>query len=102
LQKVGAAKGRSPNEAAFLGKHTSTTFGPLKVHEVTGGVIEGILVKKEALGLDGEPELSPKSGTGRLMTAFGGAASRTWFLDEILVPFQYSSTCSRTMTFSIV
>jgi len=56
-----AAKGRSLTEAAFLKKHTLGALGPLKVHEVTSGVTEGLLVKKEALGPDGEPALSPKS-----------------------------------------
>jgi hypothetical protein len=56
-----AAKGRSRTEAGFLKKHACATLGPLRVHEVTSGVIEGLLVKKEALGPDGQPELSPKS-----------------------------------------
>ncbi len=56
-----AAKGRSRTETGFLRKHALTTLGPLKVHEVTSGVIEGFLVRKEALGPDGKSELSAKS-----------------------------------------
>jgi hypothetical protein len=55
------AKGRSPTEVLFLKKHTRNTLGPLRVHEVTSGVIEGLLVRKEALGPDGKPQLAAKS-----------------------------------------
>jgi integrase len=56
-----AAKGRSFTEVGFLKKHVLAELGAKKVHEVTSGVIEGFLVKKEALGPDGKPQLKAKS-----------------------------------------
>ena len=56
-----AAKGRSFTEVRFLKKHALPELGTVKVHEVTPGMVEGFLVKKEALGPNGEPELKPKS-----------------------------------------
>ena len=56
-----AAKGRSFTEVGFLKRHTLPELGNLKVHEITAGLVEGFLVRKEALTPDGEPELKPKS-----------------------------------------
>jgi integrase len=56
-----AAKSRSFTEVGFLRKHALPALGAKKVAEVTPGVIESFLVAKEALGPDGQPELSSKS-----------------------------------------
>jgi integrase len=56
-----AAKSRSFTEVGFLKKHVLAELGAKRVHEVTSGLIEGFLVKKEALGPDGQPQLSAKS-----------------------------------------
>ena len=56
-----AAKSRLFTEVGFLKKHVLPELGAKKVAEVTAGVIEGFLVKKEALGPDGQPQLKAKS-----------------------------------------
>ncbi len=56
-----AAKCRSFTEVGFLKRHTLPELGTVKVHEITAGLVEGFLVKKEALDPAGEPELKPKS-----------------------------------------
>ena len=55
------SRARSQTAAAFLRKHTRAPLGPLRIHEVTSGAIERLLVGKEAHGPDGTPELSAKS-----------------------------------------
>ena len=54
-------QGSLAHGGGVLKKHALGALGLLNVHEVTSGVIEGFLVKKEALGPDGNLELSPKS-----------------------------------------